>query len=159
MFGIHGCFSRRKPPFPHVHNMEKSFFNKTLSRFESLRLQHYELFNLSHPDTRPLLEKLENNCKPFSICLEECKEVVKEVRKHPCLSGDVGKYIVHRATKMFNGDFPRFLSLLQSCDVEMLKDKQVQRLTNNNESSGSVSPRRHLELIVSFLCVTLILLI
>lgn len=116
-------------------------------------------FNLSHPDTRPLLEKLENNCKPFSICLEECKEVVKEVRKHPCLSGDVGKYIVHRATQMFNGDFPRFLSLLQSCDVEMLKDKQVQRLTSNNESSGSVSPRRHLELIVSFLCVTLILLI
>lgn len=100
-------------------------------------------FNLSHPDTRPLLEKLENNCKPFSICLEECKEVVKEVRKHPCLSGDVGKYIVHRATKMFNGDFPRFLSLLQSCDVQMLKDKQVlQRLNSESDKNGNSSDAR-----------------
>lgn len=68
-------------------------------------------FNFFYLDIWFFLEKFENNCKLFFICLEECKEVVKEVWKYFCLSGDVGKYIVYRVIKMFNGDFFRFLFL------------------------------------------------
>lgn len=119
----------------------------------------YDFLNFTHPETAPLFQKLKENCKPLSWCLKECKEVVKEVRKHPCMEGDMGKFTRAVAINRFYGDIPLFMSLIQSCDLELLEEKlQNQMVKDDGRSGSSIFHLRFYEVVSLFLFVSFILL-
>jgi hypothetical protein len=118
-----------------------------------------EFLNVSHPETAPLFEKVKNNCRSLSWCLEECKEVVKEIREHPCMKGDIGEFTRAVATVKFDGDTAMFISMIQSCDVELLREKLLSEMASDDGKSGSRTfHMRYYELILLFLFVSSILL-
>ncbi|XP_022313983.1 tyramine beta-hydroxylase-like [Crassostrea virginica] len=110
--------------------------------------------NFSNPDTKAMVKKVRDNCKPFSICLKECMDVVKDIRKHPCLSGDMGKMHRFKASYSDDKDILLFMSMIQSCDLEIM-DERSQKLTSNNQSSDSPSPKTgHFEILSLYLLTT-----
>ena len=114
--------------------------------------------NFSNPDTKAMVKKVRDNCKPFSICLKECMDVVKDIRKHPCLSDDMGKMHRFKASYSDDKDILLFMSMIQSCDVEIM-DEQSQKLTSNNQSSDSPSPQTgHFEILSLYLLTTFVLM-
>ena len=110
-------------------------------------------FNFSNADTKAMVQKMRDNCKPVSTCMQECKNVVKDLRKHPCLSGDVGK--MHRINASYSDDKDvlLFRLMIQSCDLEIM-DERSQNLTSNNQSSDG--PKQgHFEMLSMYLLTTL----
>ncbi|XP_062607821.1 uncharacterized protein LOC134269632 [Saccostrea cucullata] len=107
--------------------------------------------------TEPHFIKVKENCRPLSKCLEECKEVVKEIREHPCMKGDMQEYTKAKARdeyQWYSYDALNFMSRIQSCDLEFLKDDQqlvIQKMVSDKASSGTKLQMKLLNLISSFL--------
>ena len=49
--------------------------------------------NASHPDTMRLHQKVLSHCSHLGLCLKECKDVIKEVKRtEPCIQGDLNDF-------------------------------------------------------------------
>ncbi|XP_061190243.1 dopamine beta-hydroxylase-like [Saccostrea echinata] len=78
--------------------------------------------NVSDPSMADIYLKIDQKCFPLSTCLEECKEVVKEIKLHPCLQGDIGKKLKLSAIQSGDVKALYFYSKIESCALEMLQE-------------------------------------
>ncbi|XP_005101066.2 MOXD1 homolog 1-like [Aplysia californica] len=69
--------------------------------------------NGSHPETDRLWEKLEKNCNLDGFCRPECREITDELKKHPCMQGEVGDLVNFRLVRSHEGS--QFLGRVHSC--------------------------------------------
>lgn len=93
-----------------------------------------EFSNPSNPNMTELYQQVDSRC-PLSHCLEECKEAVKEFKRHPCMQGDMAELMKSQAMRWINTvDTFKFYSKLESCDLEILREKM--EAERERESSG-----------------------
>ncbi|XP_045188021.1 uncharacterized protein LOC123545778 [Mercenaria mercenaria] len=84
-----------------------------------------KMLNLLDPDTIKVYGKVNELCDPGE-CHKECFDYVKELKQHPCFSGDVGKLLRSFSTgKGTVGlEMVAWFARLDSCDVELMKEKR-----------------------------------
>jgi dopamine beta-monooxygenase len=85
----------------------------------------YKVFhNPYHPNMSKLYENVATRCLPLSHCLEECKEAVKEFRRHPCMQGEMAQLTKSHITAYLKSlESYEFYSKLESCDLEILREE------------------------------------
>ncbi|XP_048751432.2 tyramine beta-hydroxylase-like isoform X1 [Ostrea edulis] len=94
--------------------------------------------NASHPDMIKIYRNINTRCQPLSKCLEECKEVVKEIRLHPCMNGDVGEYMKWWARMSNDIDILTFFSKIESCDLEILREEMASQIGQNTNDGSKI---------------------
>ncbi|KAK3590359.1 hypothetical protein CHS0354_020680 [Potamilus streckersoni] len=120
----------------------------------------HTIFDISIPQHADIYHAVTENCDITGIyCREECKSVVKSIRKHPCFNGSVDKWIRTHLADLPIPDVPvnirDFYSALDSCDVEFLVAKFLDNCeisgdeTSVRSSTGTVWSLRSLALIVA----------
>ena len=77
--------------------------------------------NASHPDTMRLHQKVLSHCSHLGLCLKECKDVIKEVKRtEPCIQGDLNDFFRDIArTDAKYIQMGLFFSAMDSCNKEM----------------------------------------
>ncbi|XP_046555577.1 LOW QUALITY PROTEIN: MOXD1 homolog 1-like, partial [Haliotis rubra] len=98
---------------------------------------HVQSFkNLTHPATQKIFHKILKHCDfKHGECLPECPDVVTEVRKHPCLQGDLGDKMLQEFTEDGSARGMRFVTALRSCDCPRLSERHV-GMQDMTSSSG-----------------------
>ncbi|XP_062619795.1 tyramine beta-hydroxylase-like [Saccostrea cucullata] len=96
--------------------------------------------NASHPEMVEIYRKIDQRCLPLSKCLEECKEVVKEIKLHPCMQGDIGESMKWFARLSRNVDVLTFYSKIESCDLEILREQMLNEMGRNTNGASQVLP-------------------
>lgn len=96
---------------------------KTKKSHVSIDITVFSFF-LSNPETLKLVAPVQELCLPGK-CLQECLDYVRELKKHPCFSGDVGKYLRYYSTMRGQSSMESIVwyARLDSCDVELLKEQ------------------------------------
>ncbi|XP_048751456.2 DBH-like monooxygenase protein 2 [Ostrea edulis] len=97
--------------------------------------------NASHPDMKEIYQKINTRCQPLSKCLEECKEVVKEIKLHPCMEGDVGEALKWIARTSQDVDVLTFYSKIESCDLELLREELAAQINKDTNGGYNAVPR------------------
>ena len=64
-------------------------------------------------------ELVDLKCRGLSNCLQECKEAVKEVKKHICFQNEDIVHYLKRMAWRYDPWSVMFFSQLESCDTEM----------------------------------------
>ncbi|XP_053380180.1 DBH-like monooxygenase protein 1 homolog [Mercenaria mercenaria] len=93
---------------------------------ENMRTGHivYSIIFSSDPETLKIITSVNELCDPGK-CRQECFDYVKELKKHPCFSGDVGKYLRSFSARQGTDALERiaWYARLDSCDVELLREQ------------------------------------
>jgi dopamine beta-monooxygenase len=97
--------------------------------------------NASHPDMKDIYQKINTHCVSLSKCLEECKEVVKEIKLHPCMQGDIGEALKWQARFSREVDVLTFFSKIESCDIELLREKMASEINRDTNGGSDVFPQ------------------
>ena len=87
--------------------------------------RYRDFMNVSHPDTKPIYQNVMVNCRPLH-CLEECKDVKKNLQSHSCMTGDIHDYMRYQALDQAQKGSPEFLMMLaalDSCDAELERNE------------------------------------
>ncbi|XP_048748779.1 tyramine beta-hydroxylase-like [Ostrea edulis] len=126
-----------------ITNVRHSFCTtwKNISEMQMYNTENYKNCNINefhnpfHPSMTKLYQQVDSHCLPLSHCLEECKEAVKEFKRHPCMQGDMAELMKSQAMRWINTvDTFKFYSKLESCDLEILREKM--EAERERESSG-----------------------
>ncbi|XP_035824369.1 MOXD1 homolog 1 [Aplysia californica] len=67
----------------------------------------------SHPETARLWQDLEKNCNLDGFCRPECRKITDELKKHPCMQGEVADLVNFRLARNHEGS--KFLGRVHSC--------------------------------------------
>ena len=82
-----------------------------------------EFLDPANPNTIRLHQKVLSHCSHLGLCLKECKNVVKEVkRSEPCLQGDIHDWLRNVARNDATLKYlhlAHFFSALDSCNTEL----------------------------------------
>ena len=113
--------------------------------------------NYTHPDMARLYQQIETRCQPLSKCLEECKEVVKEFQRHPCMQGSLGEVFTSYARTSESVEVLRFYSKVQSCDLEIMREQLLEQMRNTDNTNMGAKIRG--EFWALFLFVSVILMV
>ncbi|XP_041368427.1 uncharacterized protein LOC121382863 [Gigantopelta aegis] len=95
------------------------------------------VFNLSNPDMKEIHRKVMENCNSYGSCRPECPAALDEVRKHPCLHGDLSEYILYHMSQSQNVELAKFAHAAASCD--RLPPPLPDRPTPNNGDNVAMS--------------------
>ena len=114
--------------------------------------RHKEFMNITHPDTQLIYQSVMANCRTLH-CLEECKDVKKNLQSHPCMTGYIHDYIRYQALAQAQKDLPKFLMMLaalNSCDMELAHGEC------NNTIQGKSSTETNIvsSICIFFTCIT-----
>ncbi|XP_062566816.1 tyramine beta-hydroxylase-like [Saccostrea cucullata] len=146
-------------PLSNLRFQSQSLYCTSWKSLSTIQLHVYDVtngcnrktfLNFWHPDMANISRRVFQSCRPLSMCLEECKDVVKEIRRHPCMQGDVREYLKMEALQSHNIENLQFYSMIESCDLEMLQE------TMKNQTKGNTNDGSRLSLHL-FMLVTLLL--
>merc|ERR1711874_356174 len=69
--------------------------------------------NASNPETAKRWYEVERNCNLNGFCRPECRELVAEIKRHPCMQGDMARLVTYLLTRYREGS--QFLGRTHSC--------------------------------------------
>lgn len=92
--------------------------------------------NSSHPYMKETYQKINTRCQPLSKCLEECKEAVKEIMRHPCMQGDIKEVMKWGARLSTDVEVLKFYSRIESCDLQLLQEEFAAQINRDDTNSG-----------------------
>ena len=129
--------------------------NKTLAKLSnSEELVHFSLYR--HPETQAIYSAVSSNCVPGK-CQLECLEVVRELKRHPCMSGDIAKWNRYRAYQSYqrsnDGQELMWNAMFDSCDKE-LAEEQCRRCPEDTVG-GAVVQRMNIAVILGLLLIAM----
>lgn len=74
--------------------------------------------NLSNPEFTEMRTAVKDHCSTNHTCLEKCKDHLTIISSHPCMDGDVGKYIKYRLKKFGDSSVTDFYNGIESCSLK-----------------------------------------
>nr|KAG5695070.1 hypothetical protein BaRGS_032563 [Batillaria attramentaria] len=78
--------------------------------------------NVSHPETKEMMEQIYDNCNAFGSCRPECHALMTEMIDHPCLQGDAYEFLREAMTKTHKGTI--IMAMLESCRHQLRAGEQ-----------------------------------
>ncbi|XP_041370971.1 uncharacterized protein LOC121384577 [Gigantopelta aegis] len=75
-------------------------------------------------------KKVLDNCNVFGGCRSECPAVLADVRKEPCLAGELGEYSLMEMSRSRNMDLMKFAFAMRSCDCP--RDQSFEHVVPNS---------------------------
>lgn len=106
----------------------------TSEEYKSCR--HWDFLLSLTEEMRHLKNQVIENCQPLRGCLSECQSTVKLVKRHPCITEDVGSWIKNAALfsldqRVNRTEMETFYLGLSSCDVWFESHKNDDNSSNN----------------------------
>ena len=74
--------------------------------------------NLSNPEFTEMRNAVKDHCSTNDTCLEKCKDHLTIINMHPCMDGDVGKFIKYRLKKFRDSSVTDFYNGIESCSLK-----------------------------------------